>query len=298
MHPTVFRRRAIAVLSASALAWMAGAPASAEGGRDYPAWYQYDVVPLDVAELRLNEAAQSIEQIEDRIVDLDALAEQTVVDRQTLTARDRTLLTALDSAREHASDVIVQAYLAAGDATDADYLLASDAAGDVIWRYELVRQRADVTLEAAADYRELRDEASVDLVELLTLADETRADRRQADLDLFNATLAFERAEVEFTIAEAWARVDAALANSRYGLLPWSELAELRSCESTDNYAAVDPTGTFWGGYQFDHTTWRTVGGQGNPADATPEEQDARALELYARRGAAPWPVCGVSLTD
>ncbi|RMH71483.1 MAG: transglycosylase, partial [Actinomyces sp.] len=58
-------------------------------------------------------------------------------------------------------------------------------------------------------------------------------------------------------------------------------------------YRAVSPSGIYRGAYQFDRQTWRTVGGTGDPAAAPPAEQDARARELYARRGSQPWPICG-----
>lgn len=70
-------------------------------------------------------------------------------------------------------------------------------------------------------------------------------------------------------------------------------LAAIRACESGGNYGAVDPSGTYKGAYQFDQQTWESVGGSGNPAAASPAEQDKRAAILYARRGAQPWPVCG-----
>jgi hypothetical protein len=35
------------------------------------------------------------------------------------------------------------------------------------------------------------------------------------------------------------------------------------------------------------------MGGTGDPAAATEAEQDARAAQLLALRGTAPWPVCG-----
>lgn len=70
-------------------------------------------------------------------------------------------------------------------------------------------------------------------------------------------------------------------------------LASIRACESGGNYGAVSPNGFYRGGYQFDYGTWTTVGGSGDPAAASPAEQDMRAAMLYARRGSAPWPVCG-----
>ena len=72
-----------------------------------------------------------------------------------------------------------------------------------------------------------------------------------------------------------------------------AQLKSLRDCESTDNYEAISRSGTYRGAYQFDLPTWETVGGTGDPVLAPREEQDARARELYARRGSQPWPVCG-----
>ena len=70
-------------------------------------------------------------------------------------------------------------------------------------------------------------------------------------------------------------------------------LDRIRACESGSNYRAVSRSGQYRGAYQFDVGTWLTVGGRGDPAAATPLEQDYRAALLYKRRGAQPWPVCG-----
>jgi len=71
--------------------------------------------------------------------------------------------------------------------------------------------------------------------------------------------------------------------------LNWAALAE---CESGGNPRAVNPAG-YYGLYQFNVGTWRSVGGKGMPNDATPREQTYRAQLLYRERGASPWPVCG-----
>lgn len=68
--------------------------------------------------------------------------------------------------------------------------------------------------------------------------------------------------------------------------------AALRRCESGGNYQINTGNGYF-GAYQFDLTTWRGVGGRGYPHEATPAEQDRRALILWRLRGADPWPICG-----
>ena len=69
----------------------------------------------------------------------------------------------------------------------------------------------------------------------------------------------------------------------------WRKVA---NCESSGNPRAVNPAG-YYGLFQFDLQTWRSVGGSGNPAKASAAEQLMRAKKLYSQRGASPWPVCG-----
>ncbi|GAA0950999.1 hypothetical protein GCM10009554_51770 [Kribbella koreensis] len=68
--------------------------------------------------------------------------------------------------------------------------------------------------------------------------------------------------------------------------------AKVANCESSGNPKAVNPAG-YYGLFQFDLQTWRSVGGTGNPTKASAAEQLMRAKKLYAQRGASPWPVCG-----
>ena len=72
--------------------------------------------------------------------------------------------------------------------------------------------------------------------------------------------------------------------------LNWDALAR---CESGGNPRAVSSSGTYRGLYQFSISTWRSVGGSGDPIDASPAEQTYRAKLLYNRSGRAPWPHCG-----
>jgi uncharacterized protein YabE (DUF348 family) len=72
--------------------------------------------------------------------------------------------------------------------------------------------------------------------------------------------------------------------------LNWPALAR---CESGGNPRAVSSSGAYRGLYQFSFSTWRGVGGSGDPIDATPSEQTYRAQILYSRSGRSPWPVCG-----
>ena len=75
--------------------------------------------------------------------------------------------------------------------------------------------------------------------------------------------------------------------------LNWAALAK---CESGGNPRAYNAAG-YYGLYQFSKSTWAGVGGTGDPRDASPAEQTARAQALYARSGAGQWG-CGRHLFD
>ena len=66
------------------------------------------------------------------------------------------------------------------------------------------------------------------------------------------------------------------------------DFARLAQCESGGNPRAVNPAG-YYGLYQFSLSTWASVGGTGNPIDASPEEQLKRAKILQARSGWGQW---------
>ena len=79
---------------------------------------------------------------------------------------------------------------------------------------------------------------------------------------------------------------------------------DLRRCESTNNYQAISPTGTYRGAYQFSRATWDFIAGISahvevhhllgvDPIDASPAEQDLMALTLYNYWGRGQWPECG-----
>jgi hypothetical protein len=72
--------------------------------------------------------------------------------------------------------------------------------------------------------------------------------------------------------------------------LNWAALAR---CESGGNPRAIGGGGAYRGLYQFRLSTWYSVGGTGDPINASPAEQTYRAKLLYKRSGRAPWPHCG-----
>jgi hypothetical protein len=70
-------------------------------------------------------------------------------------------------------------------------------------------------------------------------------------------------------------------------------LDAIGACESGGDPTAVSSDGTYRGKYQFDYGTWESVGGSGDPAAASEQEQDYRAAVLYSQSGSSPWPICG-----
>ncbi|RBY95110.1 transglycosylase [Blastococcus sp. TF02-8] len=76
--------------------------------------------------------------------------------------------------------------------------------------------------------------------------------------------------------------------------LNWAALAK---CESGGRPNAVSASGKYRGMYQFSQSTWNGVGGTGDPAAASVEEQTYRAQLLYQRSGAGQWG-CGSHLFD
>jgi Transglycosylase-like domain len=83
----------------------------------------------------------------------------------------------------------------------------------------------------------------------------------------------------------------------RYSSLPGgvslATLEAIAACESGGDPTIVSSDGTYRGKYQFSFSTWASVGGSGDPAVASEQEQDYRAALLYAASGSSPWPVCG-----
>jgi hypothetical protein len=74
--------------------------------------------------------------------------------------------------------------------------------------------------------------------------------------------------------------------------LNWDAVA---NCESGGNWHINTGNG-FYGGLQFDYSTWLSNGGGAYAprADlASRSAQIAVATKVYNARGSSPWPVCG-----
>lgn len=65
-------------------------------------------------------------------------------------------------------------------------------------------------------------------------------------------------------------------------------------CETGGSFnpRAYNPSGPYYGLWQFNQSTWERNGGSGDPRDASPERQTQVAWNLYSQQGWSPWPSC------
>lgn len=68
----------------------------------------------------------------------------------------------------------------------------------------------------------------------------------------------------------------------------WDRLAQ---CETHGNWSEDTGNG-YYGGLQFSQSAWEVVGGSGNPAQASRDEQILRGKTWQARRGWSAWSEC------
>lgn len=221
----------------------------------------------------------------------------TLAKRQDLDAKQRRLTAQIEAATDHLRTVAVRAFVSGEAVGDLEFLVDVSDVSDLSWRHHLLRNHAGSSELALARLRELDTLASDEVRETIAAAGAGREEIARLEFELASIEPMIDSARAIEPLADAWDRASIAIAEGSYGVAPSEKWERMRFCESTDDYTATSASGRYRGAYQFDHETWRTVGGTGDPAAAPAEEQDARARELYARRGRAPWPQCGHHLS-
>lgn len=220
----------------------------------------------------------------------------------TLDARDRfdedqrRLASQIEAATDHLRSVAVTAFIAGGDVGELQFLVNVTSVSDLSWRRHLLRNHAGSSQVALERLETLEAQASDEVRESIDTAERLRIEIDRLEIQVAELEPRIAEARDLEPLADAWDRAAIAIEEGRYGIAPSDKWEKLRFCESTHNYQATSPTGKYRGAYQFDFATWQTVGGTGDPAAAPAAEQDARARELYARRGHSPWPECGYHL--
>ncbi len=93
--------------------------------------------------------------------------------------------------------------------------------------------------------------------------------------------------------AEAASRAAAEETVGRWLGGPYSIPTYVVMCESGGNYGALNPSSGAGGAYQILPSTWAQYGGQGQPQDASKDEQDRIAEEIWADSGGSAWVCAG-----
>jgi hypothetical protein len=246
---------------------------------------------LAAEEGRLERLSEQKVRAEAARQDLEAARSRVDLEVQRLDAEAADFQRRLQEARRDARLATVEAYVSGNRRVAA---IDADGSADALWQETILSDQADAGVEAAIRYRELRTRANEAVVALADEADRLDARIGQARTDIDRA--ARSMAATRTTIADLREEIKVLEIVARFGIrrADASEAgwAALRNCESHGDYTTNTGNG-FYGAYQFDLQTWRSMGGSGLPSDAPSWEQDARAKALYQTRGAQPWPVCG-----
>ena len=318
-----FRRRiGVAAVAASVLVGLAS-PVGSEplAGAD----------PVAVGRQQVAVATAARQRAESRLAQVVSRRTALEQRSRELDGADAASTEALAGARRQVRELAVAAFIDGGRTELLQASLTPDEAALVAWRVGMVSGGADTVSDAVDHFEALRSANDPEQEQVASELDAVRSEEEQARSDLVqssaaerDATVALDASRREQAAARA-ARASAVAAaptprasaapgrrstprpspssSSAAGLgvrssggAPTADeaafLARVRQCESRGNYQIVSSTGRYRGAYQFSVETWRGVGGSGDPAAASPAEQDARALALLRLQGKRAWPVC------
>lgn len=285
---------------------------------------------VSVARARLAAATAERQQSEARVRDAESrrTAAQAEVDR--LGDVDAEVTAELGQARRALREYAIAAYIDGGQSEVFRATLSMEQSQALAWQSNLLLGQSQSADQTAERYEQLKAATEPQALAAATEVDRAEAALQEARFDLIQSA-AFERdaeSELARAVAEAQeaaraaerdAAAQRAAAAAAASAAPSTgptgtdgaavsqssagrgdptpaesaTLARIRRCESRGNYSVVSGSGRYRGAYQFDFTTWRGVGGSGDPAAASPAEQDFRALLLLRMRGTRPWPICG-----
>ncbi|MGH2980505.1 MAG: transglycosylase family protein [Solirubrobacterales bacterium] len=248
-----------------------------------------------------------------RSAELGARVQEAERDLEAQRARLRRSLAAL-------AERLVAIYKS--DVPDAATLvLSSDGFDDLATRADYLRMIEDSDSRLAGRVREVRDAVKFQLgvvervkarqdaynVRLATARDQIGAVRAQteseaAELAAIRASRAATLAELQSNISgwvseiEEAEQVTAAQAEETVGKWlggPYSIPTSIVMCESGGNYGAVNPSSGAGGAYQILPSTWDLYGGNGVPQNASKQEQDEIAAQIWSDSGAGAWVCAG-----
>lgn len=254
-----------------------------------------ETLPWRSAERAEDLEARTEARIAELTAELGAIDDAIAAARERTAALDDTTIAVADdlrAVRARARSLAVESYMTGGGLPEALFLLDAPTANDFAFRSTLLNEGADAVADSTEQYLELRAQASEEAVALAAELDALDGERTRTLAALEAAETRLTQVRTVVKVARVHARADELMARSGRVEPTPEQWAQVRRCESLDDYAINTGNG-FFGAYQFELQTWIGVGGAGLPNHALPEEQDARARLLYSMRGAQPWPLCG-----
>ena len=254
---------------------------------DTPPWDDLEraLLQLAGAEAEFESSERKIEEKERELSDL-----LRAEDKEE--ALEISFLLEMKEAEDLTKELAIEAFMGGDSMSSAAYLLDSENVGDLIFRRAILLEATEAVEKQSQDYAGMREAASASMLDIADQIDDLLADILDEKGRRTQAEEKILRAEHVVTIAQIHASADV-LKAERGRVEPTAEQwRKLRFCESTEQYDISTGNG-YYGAYQFDLITWVGVGGEGDPSEAPPEEQDARARYLYHLNGWYPWPVCG-----
>lgn len=200
-------------------------------------------------------------------------------------------------------------------------VLGSDNYQDLLTRADYLRSIEDSDSDLAARVKQVRDQVEFELGVVETL--KSRQDSYNARLVGARAQIAGVRARAESeasqlaavrasrtaTLAELQSNIDgwmgeieqaqqvnAEQAQQTVGKWlggPYSIPSTIVMCESGGNYGAVNGSSGAGGAYQILPSTWGLYGGKGSPQNASKQEQDQVAGQIWSDSGPGAWVCAG-----
>ena len=254
---------------------------------DTPPWDD-----LEKALLQLTGAEAEFESSERKIDEKERELSELLRAEDKEEALEISFLLEMKEAEDLTKELAIEAFMGGDSMSSAAYLLDSENVGDLIFRRAILLEATEAVEKQSQDYAGMREAASASMLDIADQIDDLLADILDEKGRRTQAEEKILRAEHVVTIAQIHASADV-LKAERGRVEPTAEQwRKLRFCESTEQYDISTGNG-YYGAYQFDLITWVGVGGEGDPSEAPPEEQDARARYLYHLNGWYPWPVCG-----
>ena len=189
--------------------------------------------------------------------------------------------------------------------TRADYLSSiQNADSDLAARVKQVRDGVKFQLGVVEDLKARQDSYNARLASARQqiAGVRARAETEASQLAAARAARAATLGELQSNI-DGWVgeieqaqQVSAEQAGDTVGKWlggPYSIPSSIVMCESGGNYGAVNGSSGAGGAYQILPSTWGLYGGKGAPQDASKQEQDQIAAQIWSDSGPGAWACAG-----